>query len=48
MSTETERPPTEPHARSALGIFQLLGLGLIAMILLFVLIVIVRSLLGSS
>lgn len=44
MSTEAEHPSQEPHAHSALGIFQLLGLGLILMFVLFLLIFVVRSL----
>lgn len=39
-------PPSAPPARQTggIGLFQLLGLGLLLMIVLFVLIVIVRSL----
>ncbi len=47
--------PSFPSARSprprqtgALGIFQLLGLGLIALFLVFLLIVVARSLFGSA
>ena len=41
-------PSAGRRARGALGIFQLLGLGLLLMIVLFVLIVVVRSLLAPS
>lgn len=36
-------PPTSTRQQGGIGLFQLLGLGLLAMTLLFVLIVIIRS-----
>jgi hypothetical protein len=45
--------PSDPHSaassrgKGALGLFQLLGLGLLLMTLLFVLIVVIRSLFSS-
>lgn len=41
-------PVPSVRERGALGIFQLLGLGLLLMVVLFVLIVVVKSLLASS
>jgi hypothetical protein len=53
MPTDSEFPSTAPsasgsRARGALGIFQLLGFGLILMFVLFVLIVVVISLFASA
>ena len=53
MPTDRGFPTAPPHAsrrreRGALGIFQLLGLGLLLMIVLFVAIVVLRSLFASS
>lgn len=41
-------PALRRREKGALGIFQLLGLGLLLMIVLFVLIVVVRSLFASA
>lgn len=53
MPTDPEfhsEPPSAASSRGkgALGLFQLLGLGLLLMTLLFVLIVVIRSLLTSA
>jgi hypothetical protein len=43
MPADIPPEPAGPHARGALGVFQLLGLGLALMVVLFVVIVVVRA-----
>ncbi|MGE5318748.1 MAG: hypothetical protein ACM3KD_01075 [Hyphomicrobiaceae bacterium] len=48
MPTDSGFPSASSREKGALGIFQLLGLGLLLMVVLFVVIVVVRSLFGAA